>query len=66
MEAHMTTTVLEVPSGDLLPRLNGRLPSSPEEIREAIRLGEEDMKAGRCVPVEEVIAELERIVAGKA
>ncbi|MCL1894400.1 MAG: hypothetical protein FWG02_09230 [Holophagaceae bacterium] len=42
--------------------LYGRLPG-PAEALEAIRLGEEDIKAGRVVPVEEMIAELERILA---
>jgi len=63
----MTTTALaDTSSSDLLTRLNGRLPSSPEEIREAIRLGEENIKAGRGVPVEEMIEELERILAEEA
>jgi len=43
----MTTTALaDTSSSDLLTRLNGRLPSGPEEIREAIRLGEENIKVG--------------------
>jgi hypothetical protein len=50
-------------TGDFTASLKGRLPSTPEEILEAIRLGEEDLKAGRGIPAEEVIEELERIVA---
>jgi len=41
--------------------LNGRLPSTPEEIQEAVRLGMEDVKAGRIIPAEDVIAELKSI-----
>jgi predicted transcriptional regulator len=48
---------------DFVAALKGRLPSTPKEISEAIRLGEEDIKAGRGMPAEEVIAELERIRA---
>jgi len=59
----MTTTALANPSSDLLARLNGRLPSSPDEIRGAIRLGEEDVKVGRCVPVEETIEKMRRTIA---
>jgi len=55
-------TVLAKPSGDLLAYLKGRLPSSPDEIREAIRLGGEDIKAGRCVPVEETIKKMRRAI----
>jgi hypothetical protein len=40
-------TVLAKTSSCLLTDLNGRLPSSDEEILEAIRLGEENIKAGR-------------------
>ena len=42
----------------------GRLPG-PGDALEAILLGEEDIKAGRVVSAEEMIEELERIVAGK-
>ena len=59
----MTATAMADTGSDLLARLNGRLPSSPEEIREAIRLGEEDVKAGRCVPVEETIDKMRRAIA---
>ncbi|MDR2561951.1 MAG: hypothetical protein LBC63_09310 [Holophagales bacterium] len=59
----MTTTALADTDSDLLSRLDGRLPSSPEEILEAIRLGEEDIKAGRCVPVEETIDKMRRAIA---
>jgi hypothetical protein len=59
-------TVLTKPESDLLANLNGRLPSTPEEIREAIGLGEEDFKEGRVVPAEEVIKGLERIRAKHA
>jgi len=59
-------TVLAKPSSDLLASLNGRLPSSPDEILEAIRLGEENFKAGRGVSAEEVIEKLERMLAEKA
>jgi len=56
-------TVLAKPSSDLLASLNGRLPSSDEEILEAIRLGEEAIKAGRTVPAEEVVEKMRRIVS---
>jgi hypothetical protein len=62
----MTTAALADTSSDLLSRLNGRLPSTPDEIREAIRLGEENIKAGKGVPIEEMIEELERILAEEA
>jgi len=62
----MTATAMADTSSDLLARLNGRLPSSPEEILEAIRLGEEDIKAVRGIPAEEVVEELERILAEEA
>jgi hypothetical protein len=65
---HHFNTVYAEPGSkpSLLANLNGRLPSTPDEILEAIRQGEEDIKAGRTVPVEEMIAELERIVAEEA
>ena len=56
-------TVMTMPSNDLLANLNGRLPSTPDEILEALRLGEENIRAGKGVPVEEMIGELERMVA---
>ena len=58
-------TVLVKPNSDLLANLHGRLPSGHDEILEAIQLGEEGIKAGKCVPAEEVIEELERILAGE-
>ena len=48
-------------SDEFIKNLNGRLPSTPEEIREAVRLGMEDIKAGRTIPAEEVIAELKSL-----
>jgi len=42
----------------------GRLPG-PSDALEAILLGEEDIRAGRGVPIEESIKRLERIVAKK-
>ena len=60
----MTTTALANPSSDLLARLNGRLPNSPEEILEALHQAEERRLAGiQGVPAEEMIEELERILA---
>ena len=57
--------VLTKPSNSLLADLNGRLPSTPEEILEQLRQAEVDRLAGiPGVPAEEVIAELDRIVAG--
>jgi hypothetical protein len=55
-------TVMTKPDSDLLASLNGRLPSTPEEILEAIRLGEEDIRAGRVVPVEETIEKMRRSI----
>jgi hypothetical protein len=60
----MTTTALADTGSDLLSRLDGRLPSSPDEIREALRQAEERRLAGiPGVPAEEMIEELERILA---
>jgi len=56
-------TTLTTPSSDLLAKLNGRLPSTPEEILEAVRLGEEAIKEGRTVPAEEVVEKMRRIIA---
>ena len=42
--------------------LYGRLPG-PNEALEAIRLGEEDIRAGRVVPVEETIEKMRHIIA---
>jgi len=57
-------TTLTTPSSDLLAKLNGRLPSTPDEILETLRLAEENRLAGvPGVPAEEVIEELERIRA---
>jgi hypothetical protein len=58
-------TVMTKPSDDLLTNLNGRLPSTPDEILEQLRQAEERRLAGvPGVPAEEVNAEVERIVAG--
>jgi hypothetical protein len=58
-------TVMTKPSSDILANLNGMLPSTPEEILETLRQAEESRLAGiPGVPAEEVIEELERIVAG--
>jgi hypothetical protein len=60
-------TTLTTPSSDLLAKLNGRLPSTPDEILETLRLAEENRLAGvPGVPAEEVIEELERIRAKHA
>ena len=40
----------------------GRLPG-PDDLLEELRLAEEDIKAGRLVPIEETIAKMEAIVA---
>jgi len=40
----------------------GRLPG-PDGLLEELRLAEEDIKAGRLVPIEETIAKMEAIVA---
>jgi hypothetical protein len=55
-------TVLTKPSDDLLDGHDGRLPSSLEEIPEAIRQGEEDIKAGRLIPMKESLARLEAVI----
>jgi hypothetical protein len=57
-------TVLTKPSSDLLANLNGRLPSTPEEILETLRQAEESRLAGiPGVPAEEVIEKLRRTIA---
>ena len=56
-------TTLTTPSSDLLAKLNGRLPSTPEEILEALRLSEESRLAGEPgVPAKQVIEEMRRII----
>ena len=55
--------VLTKPSDSLIANLNGRLPSTPDEIREAIRLGEEAIKEGRTVPAERVLEKMRRVIA---
>jgi hypothetical protein len=57
-------TTLTTPSSDLLAKLNGRLPSTPEEILETLRLAQESRLAGiPGVPAEEVIEDMRRIIA---
>jgi len=57
-------TTLTTPNSDLLANLNGRLPSTPEEILEALRQAEESRLAGiPGVPAEEVVEEMRRIIA---
>jgi len=57
-------TTLTTPSSDLLAKLNGRLPSTLEEILETLRLAEENRLAGILgVPAEEVIEKLKRTIA---
>jgi hypothetical protein len=58
----MTTST--TPSSDLLAKLNGRLPSTPEEILETLRLAQESRLAGiPGVPAEEVVEKLRRTIA---
>ena len=45
---------------EFIKNLNGRLPSTSEEIMEAIRLSEEDFKFGRTMSAEEMIDGLKR------
>ena len=60
-------TVMTKPSNDPLANLYGRLPSTPEEILEALRKAEERRLAGKPgVPAEEVIKGLDRIRAKHA
>jgi len=57
-------TTLTTPNSDLLAKLNGRLPSTPEEILETLRLAKESRLAGiPGVPAEEVIEDMRRIIA---
>jgi hypothetical protein len=59
----ITLAELTKPSSDLIANLKGRLPSTPDEIHEALRLGEEAIKEGRTVPAEEVVEKMRRVWA---
>ena len=51
---------------EFIKDLNGRLPSTPEEIREAVLIGLEDIKAGRTEPIEEMMKELRQTLGKTA
>jgi hypothetical protein len=57
-------TVLAKPGGPTAD-LDSGLPSSNEEILEALRLGEEDAKAGRRAPILGTIEKMRRAIAGQ-
>ncbi|MCL1892964.1 MAG: hypothetical protein FWG02_01840 [Holophagaceae bacterium] len=44
------------------PVQGGRLPHTPSEIHEAIRLGEVAIKEGRIVPAEIVLEKMRRVI----